>query len=228
MRFDLVIFDLDGTILDTLGDLASAVNFALEENGLPARTTDEVRMFVGNGVRKLVSRAVPAGTPDGVIEAVYASFGERYRAHSAELTRPYDGIAELLAALGREGIKLAVVSNKPDDAVGGLCGKYFPDTFDMTVGARDGVPHKPSPQSVSGVIDALGCERAKTAYVGDSDVDIMTAKNAGIEIFSAAWGFRSREFLIKSGAVRLYDTPRELTDALLADRDIADIGSQRS
>lgn len=211
-RYDAVIFDLDGTLLNTLDDLAAAVNYALAAAGLPARTTEEVRTFVGNGVKLLVHRAVPAGTSPEAEAACLAVFKERYRSHMGDKTAPYPGVVEALKALRARGCKLAVCSNKFDAAVEGLAHDYFPGLLDAAAGENEagGVPKKPHPAMVLRVMETLGAHPARTVYVGDSDVDIDTAKNAGIPCVSVTWGFRDRAFLLAHGASVFIDRPEEL------------------
>lgn len=210
MKYKLAIFDLDGTILNTLDDLADSTNYALRENGLPERTVQEVRCFVGNGIRKLIERAVPAGTQTEQTDRVHESFTAHYKAHCADKTRPYDGVIELLRALRAAGCRTAVVSNKADYGVQTLCQDYFPGLFDMAVGEREGIRKKPSPDSVNEVLQRLCTARADAVYIGDSDVDIETAKNAGLDCISVEWGFRGREFLLEHGAARLVKEPGEI------------------
>jgi phosphoglycolate phosphatase len=206
----LVIFDLDGTILDTLEDLADATNYALGSFGFEVRTLDEVRRFVGNGIGKLIERAVPEGTDEKTIEAVLATFKEYYGEHCEDKTAAYDGVMEMIEELRAAGIKTAVVSNKADFAVQKLCEKYFDGMFDDCVGERSGVPRKPAPDSVHGILDKLGVAAADAVYVGDSDVDIATARNAGLDEILVSWGFRGREFLLEHGAKVVVDKPVEI------------------
>ena len=215
MNYRLAIFDLDGTILNTLDDLADSTNAALRMNSLPERTTDEVRRFVGNGIHLLIERAVPDGTPDELIEKVFADFKVHYGAHCEDKTAPYEGINEMLDSLRSAGVKIAVVSNKADFAVQKLCERYFPGRLDFSVGERENVRRKPAPDSAFESMRTLGISAADSIYIGDSDVDIETAKNAGIPCLSVTWGFRSREFLIGHGATRLIDTPEEVAKEII-------------
>lgn len=214
MNKKLVIFDLDGTILNTLDDLACSTNYALACHKFPARTTEEVRRFVGNGIGKLIERAVPEGTESCVSEKVLQDFKMHYKEHCADRTRPYDGIEEVIGKLRKKGYLTAVVSNKADFAVQELCGQYFPALFDYVVGEKEGIRRKPWPDSVLAVLDKLQIEKGEAVYIGDSDVDIQTAQNAGIDILSVEWGFRDREFLLNCGAVRLVKSPEELLTIL--------------
>lgn len=213
-KYSVAIFDMDGTILDTLQDLTDSINFALEENGFAKRSLEEVRTFVGNGVEKLVERAVPENTPFQNIQRVLDTFNGYYTNHCALKTKPYDGIVELLKNLKNLGFKVAVVSNKPDYGVKSLCSQYFDGIFDSAAGIKDGTNPKPSPDTVNRILEILGCEKKSAVYIGDSDVDIMTAKNAGIKCISVDWGFKTKEFLIANGATEIVDTCEELFKCL--------------
>lgn len=210
MKYDVVIFDMDGTILDTLEDLAAALNDALARNGLPRRTREEVRRFVGNGIRKLIERGVPAGTGASDIDEVQAAFNEYYRVHYADTTRPYAGIPELIRALRQGGCRTAVVSNKPDYGVQELCNKYFDGLFDFAVGERQGIRKKPAPDSVFEVLKKFRCAPEKAVYIGDSEVDVETARNAGVACVCVDWGYRDREFLVLSGADKIVSDVKAL------------------
>ncbi len=218
-KYDTVIFDLDGTLLNTLDDLTDSVNYALLSEGLPQRTLSEVRIFVGNGIAQLIERAVPEGTPQEIKTSVLAGFRRHYTDNCENKTRPYDGVCELLDRLCANGFKTAVVSNKMDSAVRVLCRKYFGDRILFSVGDKEGLPRKPAPDSVFEVLKKLSSACERSVYVGDSDVDIQTARNAGMDCISVTWGFREKDFLIKSGAVMTADKPSELADLLLADDD---------
>lgn len=212
MRYMIAIFDLDGTILNTLEDLADSTNYALKTCGYPERTMDEVRQFVGNGIRKLMERAVPEGTPVEEIDRVHETFTAHYKVHCADKTRPYDGIMELLQNLKKDGCKLAVVSNKADYGVQELCKQYFDGIFDFAVGEREGIRKKPAPDSVNEVLKTLGCSRDRAVYIGDSDVDIQTAANAQMDHIIVEWGFRDVPFLIAKGAKVLVEKPEEILE----------------
>lgn len=208
--YKLAIFDMDGTILDTLTDLASAINHALEACGFPARTVDEVRMFVGNGILKLVERAVPAGSTQEEKDRVKAAFDAYYQEHCLDETRPYAGIVDVIRDLRSAGVKTACVSNKPDYGVQSLCDRFFPGLFDYAVGMKPGMAVKPAPDAVYDVFDALKTEASEAVYIGDSDVDLMTAKNAGTDCISVLWGFRDKAFLTEHGAAVFAEKPEEL------------------
>lgn len=216
-KYTLAIFDLDGTILNTLDDLAASVNAALAACALPPRTTDEVRSFVGNGIRKLIERSVPEGTDKGVADDVFAHFKEHYAVHCADRTAPYDGIIAVLEALRAEDIKTAVVSNKADFAVQELCSRYFEGLFDAAVGEREGIKIKPAPDSVNDVLGRLGESPENAVYIGDSDVDIQTARNACMDCISVSWGFRSEDFLRENGAERIAERPEVLFKMILSE-----------
>ena len=213
------IFDLDGTLLDTLGDLAASVNFALRSCGLPEHSIDEVRRFVGNGVRKLMERAVPDGADNPLFEEAYASFRQYYMEHALDTTRPYDGIPETLAALKARGCRLAVVSNKMMAATQALCSHFFPDTIEVAIGEHEaeGIRKKPAPDTVIAALRALGVGKEHAVYVGDSDVDIQTARNSGLPCISVLWGFRDRDFLKQHGAETFISTPSDLFDFTIAE-----------
>ena len=214
MKYQLMIFDLDGTVLNTLEDLYLSTDYALKQCGFPERTIDEVRQFVGNGIRKLIERAVPEHTPETQIHQVHQVFTEYYEKHCADNTKPYDGIPEVLQKLRQSGMKTAVVSNKADYAVQILCRDYFPGMFDAVAGEREGIRRKPAPDSVQAVLQALQIPEEQAVYIGDSDVDIETAKNAGMPCISVEWGFRDREFLLHYGAQKIISKPEELLDLI--------------
>lgn len=210
MNIRAVIWDLDGTLLDTLQDLAASTNAALAQSDLPVRTVEEVRRFVGNGVRKLIERAVPDGAQNPKFGAVYDAFVAHYAQHSRDHTRPYDGIVPLLGELNARGVRLAIVSNKIDFAVRELSRAYFGDLIQVAVGDDPSRRRKPAPDSVLKAIERLGVSRGETVYVGDSDVDVETARNAGITGVAVSWGFRTEESLRKAGAQYIAATPQEL------------------
>lgn len=215
MKYELAIFDLDGTVLYTLEDLYLSTNYALKKNGLAERSLDEVRRFVGNGIRKLIERAVPENTDTDMINSVHEDFTRHYKVHCADHTRLYDGIEDMLRNLKKAGVKLAVVSNKADYAVKELCEDFFCDMFDAVVGEREGVRKKPAPDSVNEVMRMLGFTSEKCVYIGDSDVDILTAKNAKMSCISVDWGFRDRAFLIESGARYIVSSPKEIEKCII-------------
>ena len=212
MKYSTYIFDLDGTLLDTLADLAAAVNYALRQHGMPEHTIDDVRRFVGNGVRKLMERAIPDGEKNPDFEATFATFREYYMHHSLDTTRPYPGIIETLEALKEQGCRLAVVSNKMMAATQELCRHFFAETIEVAIGENEaaGIRKKPAPDTVFEALRQLGEEKDSAVYVGDSDVDLETANNSGLPCISVLWGFRDRDFLIQHGAKTFISAPSEL------------------
>lgn len=215
MKYKLLIFDLDGTILDTLEDLTDSVNHALDEKGLPTRSIAEIKSFVGNGIHKLIERAVPRNIEEEEIEQVFKEFKVYYGIHCADKTKPYEGIEELLQELKKAGYKLAVVSNKADFAVQELCKQYFPNIFDVAVGEKAGVKRKPAPDSVLAVLEVLKIEKEQAVYIGDSEVDIATAKNAEMTEIAVTWGFREEDFLKSEGAKMIVHEPKEIMTIIL-------------
>ena len=205
-----VVFDLDGTLLNTLDDLMNGLNAALSENGMPERSRTDVRRFVGNGLAKLVERAIPDGRENPLYEKTLADTRRFYAQKCRENTKPYDGIAELLAALQQKGLRLAVVSNKPDAQVKTLCGEFFPGRIGAAIGQREGVPLKPAADPVLEALRLLDTSPADAVYVGDSDVDILTAKNAGLPCISVLWGFRDRPLLESAGGKIFAASPAEM------------------
>lgn len=212
MKYKLAIFDMDGTILNTLEDLADSMNYALVQHDMPQRTIDEVRRFVGNGIRKLVERAVPTGTEAAQVDEVFETFTAYYKEHCAIKTRPYEGIPEVLKQLRDMGVKTAVVSNKADFAVQSLCEDYFPGLFDFAVGDKEGQRRKPAPDSVNAVLDKFGMDKSQAVYIGDSDVDYETSQNADMDVIMVGWGFRDEEFILSKGAEFVIHTPDEIVE----------------
>lgn len=204
------VFDMDGTILNTLEDLMDSTNFALKNNGLKERSLEEIRFFVGNGIQKLIERAVPQGTSKEVFEKVFADFKSHYKIHCADKTSYYDGIPSVIQTLRKMGVKTAVVSNKADFAVQELVEVYFKGLFDFALGERAGVSKKPSPDMVNVALSVLGVEKESAFYIGDSDVDFETAKNSSLDFIGVSWGFRGRKFLENLGAKNIIDSPEEL------------------
>ena len=209
-KYDTVVFDMDGTLLDTLEDLRDAVNYALRMHGMPERTTEEIRRFVGNGVRKLLVRSVPEGDKNPEFEAVFQAFREYYAVHSNDKTHAYKGVTELLKKLRDAGYAVAIVSNKPDAAVKNLNQIYFDGIVETAIGEREGMDKKPAPDMVLKAIEELGKTKETAVYVGDSEVDIETARNAGLPCISVLWGFRERDFLAARGAQVFAEAPEEV------------------
>ena len=209
---ELVIFDLDGTLLNTIADLAISTNYALRRCGLPEHREEEYFHFVGNGITKLFERALPeeCRSSDNV-SRVRRYFLEYYSVHNTDYTRPYDKVEELLSVLNSHGVKIAVASNKYQAGTQKLIQYFFPGIdFVSVLGQRDGIPVKPAPDIVYEILNKSGVEAEKALYVGDSDVDMFTAKAAGVESVGVTWGFRSREELIEAGACHLVDSPIEI------------------
>ena len=212
--YNVYIFDLDGTLLDTLQDLANSVNYALSQHGMPTHTTDAIRGFVGNGVRLLMERAVPDGAQNPQFEATYATFRQHYMQHSLDTTRPYEGIPELIHELKIRGCKMAVVSNKMMAATQSLVRHFFPE-IDVAIGEHEsaGIRKKPAPDTVYEALRQLAVSPKLTAvYVGDSDVDIATARNSGLPCISVLWGFRDRDFLLSHGATTFAGHPMDILE----------------
>ena len=207
---DNFIFDLDGTLLNTLNDLAASTNYALRWAGMPEHSVDDVRRFVGNGVKKLMERAIPDGLDNPKFDETYATFRKHYLEHSLDTTKPYSGIPEVLAELKRRGKKLAIVNNNFYAATREFARHFFPETIEVAIGERENIRKKPAPDTVLEAMRQLGVGKEGTVYIGDSDVDIDTARNVGVPCISVLWGFRDRDFLIEHGATHLISKPEEL------------------
>ena len=210
MEYSTYIFDLDGTLLDSLQDLAISWNYALKKHQMPERTIEEVRHFVGNGVKKLMERAIPGGLEHPEFEETYQDFRQHYMVHNLDNTRPYPGVMDLLKNLHEHGKKLAVVSNKFYDATRELCQHFFSDYVSVAIGEREDIHRKPAPDTVMEALRQLGVDKTDAVYIGDSDVDIATARNSGMPCISVLWGFRDKEFLLKHGAITFVSSPQEL------------------
>lgn len=211
----MVIFDLDGTLLDTLDDLCNSVNYSLRTNNFPERSLAEVRTFVGNGIRLLIERSVPEGTSKELIDKTFECFKTYYAVHCNDKTKTYPGVMDMLKELKKNGYKIAVLSNKAQYAVTKLCNIYFNNLLNDAVGARENVAKKPSPDALYICAENNNINLNNVIYVGDSDVDVATANNAGVRGIAVTWGFRSRELLIKCGAENLADNTDELLQILL-------------
>ena len=210
MKYKAIIFDLDGTLTDTLEDLFLSTNYALRSCGLPERGLDEIRRFVGNGVRKLIERAVPEDTETVLSEKCFEVFHDHYVIHCQDHTCLYPGIASLLTALHAKGYLMAVVSNKIQTGVTELARTFFQGVIDVAIGEQTGIPRKPAPDMIHAALERLGVTASEAIYVGDSDVDLLTAANAGLPCISVLWGFRSRDFLIAHGATLLAESPQDV------------------
>ena len=214
MSYKAVLFDMDGTLLDTLEDLRDSTNHVLRQMGYPERSLEEMRRFVGNGAEKQIRRAVPEGTSEEKIMEVLTAYRAYYQDHCQIKTRVYDGLLDMLNELKAKGIKLAVVSNKPDSAVQKLSREYFGDRMDFAVGPSDGVRCKPYPDMAETALKALGIAKKDAVFVGDSEVDVQTGLNAGLDVIAVSWGFRSREVVIEGGAKMIADMPVSAAAAL--------------
>ena len=210
MKYKVAIFDMDGTILNTLEDLADSMNYCLKKYGMPERSLNEIKSFVGNGIRRLVELAVPGGIEDKTIDEMCVTYIEYYKNHCAVKTRPYDGIREVLIKLKDRGVLTAVVSNKADLAVKKLCKEYFDGLFDYAAGEKDGVRRKPYPDSVISVMEYFGADPDEVVYIGDSEVDFQTAHNAGVDVIMVSWGFRDEDSLRSIGADIIVHEPDEI------------------
>lgn len=210
MKYKLAIFDMDGTILNTLDDLADSMNHCLRVHGLAERSLQEIRTFLGNGIHWLVECSVPDGTDAETLEKVYQTFLVYYKDHCAMETRPYEGIPEVLQSLRRAGVLTAVVSNKADYAVKILCEDYFKGMLDFSVGELEGRRRKPYPDSVNAVLERFGMAKEDAVYIGDSEVDFQTAQNAGLDVIMVGWGFRDEDFLKEQGAESVIHEPAEI------------------
>lgn len=216
MPIKAILLDLDGTILNTLEDLTDSVNFALSSLGFPTHSISDIRAIVGNGVKNLITRALPKSASESDFENCLAAFKQHYEMNKANKTAPYDGIISALAELKKQGYKLAIVSNKHDDAVQGLYSTFFSEYTDFALGNCDSLPKKPAPDMVYFALDKLSAKPNESVYIGDSEVDIETAKSSGIPCISVTWGFRDEDVLIKAGAKIIIHAPEELPDAIKA------------
>ena len=212
-----VIFDLDGTLLNTLEDIADSVNAALAAFHLQPRTYEQVRRSVGNGARRLMNESIPGGDSHPQFQEILEYYVPYYEAHCKIKTAPYEGVLKMMARLKEAGIKMAIVSNKGDGAVKELSREFFADLVDTSVGERENIRKKPSPDSVLEAMREIGVSKEESLYVGDSEVDSATARNAGIPVALVTWGFREREELTILDPAYLIDEPSQLCDAILAD-----------
>lgn len=210
MKYKAVIWDLDGTLLDTLNDLMNSVNFGLDKYNMPNITYEQTRRYVGNGVGKLVERAVPKGTNKEIEEKVLAYFKEYYNEHSLDETKPYEGVTEVLKTLKKEGYKLAIVSNKIEKEVEKLADIFFEGLIDVAIGETENVPKKPAPDMIYKALEKLGVEGKDALFIGDSEVDVMTGLNSGLHMLTVLWGFRDKEELIEAGAKVFVEVPDEI------------------
>lgn len=221
-KYTTIIFDLDGTLLNTLEDLTDSTNYALQQYGLPARTLEEVRQFVGNGIMKLIQRAVPVGTEEKVTDEVFSCFKAYYTAHCSRKTAPYPGIVQMLRELQTKGYRLAIVSNKAHEAVRELAVQYFPEMMDAVMGEQEaaGIHKKPAPDMVNAVMHQLHSNREETLYIGDSEVDKATADHAGLDCLLVTWGFREKERLAALQPTGMADSAAEVLAFIEAEANI--------
>lgn len=215
-KIDTVVFDLDGTLLNTLEDLADSVNYAMIQYGLPEHTIEEVRAYVGNGVAKLIERSIPQGIDNPYYEQILDTFKKHYALHCEDKTHPYEGIMELLAQLKQQNFRMAIVSNKFDGAVKKLNERYFDQYISVAIGESATVQKKPAPDTVYQALAELAADASRAVYVGDSEVDRQTAANVPMTCVSVTWGFRTREQLLEAGAsdAHMIKTPQELLPLL--------------
>lgn len=214
MKYDLIIFDMDGTILNTLEDLKNSLNYVLQQAGYQIRTLEEVRTFVGNGIRKTIERALPSDIEEEKVDELFSLFMDYYAIHNTDNTKPYNGVIELLKELKHLGYKTAVVSNKQNSAVKSLCKKFFTGLFDVEIGEKENIAKKPEPDEVNEVLKILNIDRTKSIYIGDSEVDIQTAQNSKMKSIIVDWGFRDRKFLYEHGAEVIVSNPSEILDII--------------
>lgn len=214
MAIQTVIFDLDGTLLYSLEDLKDSVNFVMKKHGFREYTIDEVREAIGNGVRLLMERILPKDIDKNLFEECLSEFKENYSKNMYNKTKPYDGVLDMLKALREEGYKIAVLSNKFDSAVKELSNKYFGELVDLAVGQKDGVKEKPSPLGIQEIAKELDTDIEACIMVGDSEVDIQTANNAGIDCISVTWGYKNIDFLYDNGATKLVYAPEDILELL--------------
>lgn len=211
-----IVFDLDGTLLNTLEDLKDSVNFALERQGYPLRNLNEIRSFVGNGIHLLMERAVPENTPAETFEICFKDFCDYYKIHMEDKTAPYDGINDMLTNIKKAGFKTAIVTNKADFAAQDLCKRMFGDNIDFVVGSSDDRPNKPAPDGVFYALEKLNSKIENTVFVGDADTDILTAKNANLPSIGVLWGFRDREVIEEAGAEYIVESVNDLEKLLIS------------
>lgn len=210
-----IVFDLDGTLLNTLDDLHASVNYALAQHGYPTRSKEDVRMALGNGVAYLIEKSLPAGHSNkAIVEQVLTTFRPYYLEHSMDNTRPYEGVAEMLAQVKAAGFKTAIVSNKPNAAVQELYDRFLGEYVDIAIGEKPDLQRKPAPDMVFNAIKRLNSSKEEAVYVGDSEVDNLTASNSGLSFVAVSWGFRGRQFLQKIGAANIIDQPSQLINAI--------------
>ena len=212
MKYRLYIFDLDGTILDTLTDLWRAVNYTMRKFGYPTLEKNEVADRTGNGIARLVRLSLPEGVDEDTQKSALAIFKQYYVEHCDDNTKPYEHIKDVIGTLKESGAKCAVISNKADEAVQKLTKDYFDGSFDIVMGQKDGVRQKPYPDEAESVLKELGVEKQDAVYIGDSEVDVQTAQNAGLDLIAVSWGFRGKARLVECGANVIIDTPEQILE----------------
>ena len=215
MRYKAVLFDMDGTVLDTLDDLADSVNRSLREFGLPEVSRFQVGQSLGNGAKYLIRHCLPEGSDEALCEQVLAFYKPWYDAHCRIKTKPYDGILQLMEALRADGIHQAIISNKPDSAVQELAEAFFSGLMDVVIGESPAVKRKPSPDTVLAAASQMGLMASDCVYIGDTEVDLETARNAGMDCIPVSWGFRTEEQLRAAGAEEIIRSPEDLKKKLL-------------
>ena len=213
-KINTVIFDMDGTVLNTLEDLTASVNYVLERFGMPRRKETEYRQFFGSGIRYAIQCAVPKGTSEELIDQMLPVFKTHYGVHCLDRTKPYDGVTALMKYLKEHGYRMAIVSNKIDPAVKELNERFFSEYVDVAIGERDGIKRKPAPDTVEQALRELDSTKEESVYIGDSEVDLQTAKNAGIPCIAVLWGFRDRAFLEEKGATLFAERPEDIVEML--------------
>ncbi len=214
MKINTIVWDMDGTVLNTLIDLRESVNYVLSLYGMPERSIEEYRSFFGNGIRHALECAVPQGTSKETIDEMLPLFKEHYDIHCMDNTCPYDGVLDVMKKLKEMGYKMAIVSNKIDSAVKELNERFFRDSVETAIGERDGINRKPAPDMVEQALAELGRTKEESVYIGDSEVDLLTARNSGLPCISVLWGFRDRDYLIEEGAEVFAETPEDIIQIL--------------
>ena len=217
MSYKAVLFDMDGTVMNTIDDLNDSVNASLRHFGMPGISREDTLRFIGNGARRLIEQAVPAGTGEDMLEEVLKYYVNYYQSHCMIKTAPYDGITELMKSLRDAGVRQVIVSNKPDAATKEIAGRFFEGLAEFVIGEREGLRRKPWPDMVDAAVGLLGLSKEDCVYVGDSEVDLATAVNAGLHCISVLWGFRDRKTLEDAGALSFAETPAELGNMILGD-----------
>lgn len=211
-----IVFDMDGTVLNTLEDLTVSMNYVLSKFGMPEHKLEEYRLFFGNGVGEALRLSLPEGTSEDIIDEMLPVFKEHYDAHCLDKTGPYDGILDVMRELKLRGYKTAIVSNKIDSAVKELHQRFFGDSVDIAIGEQPGINRKPAPDMVNLALKELGSSKEESVYIGDSEVDFMTAENSGLPCISVLWGFRDKDFLIEQGAYCFAEKPQDIIDILIS------------